>query len=102
MCVPHAEQTDLAQMVAVATSFPQIFCFKSDATRRDATRRDAMRCDAMRCDATRMKEFPGEMVAKATVVLLVASMQPCTKVTKLAGKLAGTLAGKLAGKHTRS
>ena len=49
-----------------------------------------------------MKEFPGEMVAKATVVLLVASMQPCTKVTKLAGKLAGTLAGKLAGKHTRS
>ena len=56
----------------------------------------------MRCDAMRIPAFPGTMVAKATVVLLVASMQPCTKVTKLAGKLAGTLAGKLAGKHTRS
>ena len=82
---PHATRgTDLAQMVAFATSSPQISCFESDATRRDAMRRDAMR----------MKEFPGTMVAKATVVLLVASMQPCTKVTKLAGKLAG--------KHTRS
>ena len=37
------------------------------------------------------------MVANATVILLVASIQSCTKVTKLAGTLAGTLAGKLAG-----
>ena len=65
--------------------------------RCDAMRRDATRCDAMRCDAMRMKKFPGEMVANATVILLVASIQSCTKVTKLAGTLAGTLAGKLAG-----
>ena len=64
-----------------------------------------MRCDAMRRDAMRRdanERIPGGNGAKATVVRLVASMQPCTKVTKLAGKLAGTLAGKLAGKHTRS
>ena len=36
---------------------------------------------ATRQDTMRMKEFPGTMVAKATVVLLVVSMQPCTKVT---------------------
>ena len=72
MCVrichtPNAtRRTELALMVAFATSSPEISCFKSHA---------------MRCDAMRIPEFPGTMVAKATVVLLVVSMQPCTKVT---------------------
>ena len=64
---PNAtRRTELALMVAFATSSPEISCFKSHA---------------MRCDAMRIPEFPGTMVAKATVILLVVSMQPYTKVT---------------------